>query len=128
MKTISIALLFLTLSLLVPQVAFAQVCPTEDISNPLGANSDFTNFICFFVQIISSLVPLFAALTLLVFFLGLAKFILAAGDEKKTVEGKRLMFWGVIALFVMSSLWGLVQIISNVFFDGQSIGIPLLPQ
>jgi hypothetical protein len=52
----------------------------------------------------------------LVFFLwGLAKFILVAGNEKKIAEGKNLMIWGIVAIFVMVSIWGIVNILQGTF-------------
>ncbi|MDO8590305.1 MAG: hypothetical protein Q7R69_03500 [bacterium] len=51
-----------------------------------------------------------AGLSLLVFFWGLVKFIFhVSGDEKAIEEGKRIMKWGLIALFVMVSVWGIIK-------------------
>ncbi|MFZ2484737.1 MAG: hypothetical protein WAX80_00530 [Minisyncoccia bacterium] len=48
-------------------------------------------------------------MALLVFFWGLAKFIFhVGGDEKAVDEGKRIMKWGLLALFVAVSVWGIV--------------------
>lgn len=69
--------------------------------------------------IIDILIPLVAALALLYFFWGLAKFILATGngDEDAREKGKNIMIWGIVALFVIVSVWGLVR------FVGDAIGI-----
>jgi hypothetical protein len=40
-----------------------------------------------------------------------AKYIWSAGNEKE--EGKKIMIWGVIALFVMTSIWGLISFVQN---------------
>ena len=64
----------------------------------------------------SILIPLAFTLALLFFFWGVAKYILAVGGDAKE-EGKKIMVWGVIALFVMSSVWGLVY-----FIRGELIG------
>jgi len=66
-------------------------------------------------QIVNLLIPVVTALALLFFFWGLAKFILAAGDEAAKDEGKRIMIWGVVALFVMAAVWGLIQFIGEIF-------------
>ena len=68
-------------------------------------------------RIIDTLIPLVAALALLYFFWGLAKFILASGDEEARDNGKHIMIWGIVALFVIVSVWGLVR------FIGDAIGI-----
>lgn len=55
------------------------------------------------------LAPMAFILALLAFFWGVFKYIRNSGNDKD--EGKKIMFWGVIALFVMSSVWGLVYFI-----------------
>jgi len=69
-----------------------------------------------FGGIVGSLLPIVAGLALLYFFWGLAKFILRAGEEKGREEGKQIMMWGIIALFVMVSIWGIVGFISDDLF------------
>ena len=61
-----------------------------------------------------------AALALLVFFWGLVKFISKAGDQAAIEEGRKLMIWGVLALFVMVSVWGILHILQETLF-----GIPV---
>jgi fumarate reductase subunit D len=36
-------------------------------------------------------------------------------DEIKTKEARDAMIWGIIAIFVMVSIWGLVSILQNTF-------------
>ncbi len=69
--------------------------------------------------IVDVLIPLVAALALLYFFWGLAKFILATGngDEDAREKGKNIMIWGIVGLFVIVSVWGLVR------FVGQALDI-----
>lgn len=59
------------------------------------------------------LIPLAFTCALLFFFWGVAKYIRSAGNEKE--EGKKIMVWGVVALFVMSTIWGLVAFIGGEF-------------
>lgn len=42
------------------------------------------------------------------FFWGLAKFLLNSGDEEARRRGRALMGWGILALFIMASIWGIV--------------------
>jgi hypothetical protein len=76
--------------------------------------------------IIQTLLPIVVALALLFFFWGLARYILAAADEAKKEEGKRIMIWGVVALFVMVAVWGLVGFIGDAFGIQQG-GAPIVP-
>ena len=63
--------------------------------------------------LVNRLIPLMAGLALLVFFYGLFQSIAKAGDKAGVEAGKNLMVWGVIALFVMLSAWGLVKFIQS---------------
>jgi heme/copper-type cytochrome/quinol oxidase subunit 2 len=54
------------------------------------------------------IVPLVITLSIVFFFWGLVKFIYHAEDERTHEEGRRLMIWGMIALFVMVAFWGII--------------------
>lgn|SRR3989344_950338 len=63
-----------------------------------------------------SVVPFIFAIAIVMFIWGAIKFlIIDAGEEKKREEGKQFMLWGIIALAVMISIWGLVSILGNTF-------------
>lgn len=64
-------------------------------------------------RIIDLAIPIVASIALIAFFWGLAKYIFSAGDPEKQKEGRGIMIWGVIALFVLVSIWGIVGFISN---------------
>lgn len=64
-------------------------------------------------SMIGTLIPIAFSLAVLFFFWGVAKFIFASGSGKD--EGKKIMVWGVVAIFVMSSVWGIVAFISDTF-------------
>ncbi|HEY9583042.1 MAG TPA: hypothetical protein VJK09_01885 [Candidatus Paceibacterota bacterium] len=69
-------------------------------------------------NIITQMQPIGAVLVglaLVYFIWGVAQVVLNAGDETKLEEGKKTMLWGVIALFVMVSLWGLATALSGSF-------------
>ena len=83
----------------------------------------FDDFVRVIIDLLQLVLPVLVALALLVFFWGLAKFILNAGNETVVTEGKQLMFWGIVALFVMLSAWGLAAILANTF--GFTISFPI---
>jgi heme/copper-type cytochrome/quinol oxidase subunit 2 len=68
-------------------------------------------------NLVAQSIPIVFGLALLFFFYGIAKFVLHAGDEKKIEEGKNLMIWGTIAMFVLVSVYGLIK------FIGGNLGI-----
>ncbi|MCH7529515.1 hypothetical protein IIB50_00075 [Patescibacteria group bacterium] len=77
-------------------------------------------------NLIGAVTPVVLALALLYFFWGLAKYILSAGNEEKKTEGRNIMIWGFLALFIMVSVWGLVGILAETFNveTGGTIPIP----
>jgi len=60
------------------------------------------------------IVPLMISLAIVVFFWGLVKFIWHAGDEKTHDEGKAVMIWGMVSLFVMVALWAIIGWLQGV--------------
>lgn len=73
--------------------------------------------------IINILTILVVALALLAFLYGLMKYLFSLGGEKDA--GKQIMIWGVVALFVMVSVWGLVRVLSNTFGVGAGGTAPI---
>lgn len=71
--------------------------------------------ITFFGSLIQTLTGVVASLALLVFFWGLVKYIASSDDEKAKDAGKRIMVGGVIGLFVMFSVFGLVRFMQSAF-------------
>lgn len=80
--------------------------------------------------IVEFLVPLLIALALLFFLWGLVRFMLNSGDDTARQEAKSQMIWGIIALFVIVSVWGLVSLlneITGIDAGGGPGGIPQVP-
>jgi hypothetical protein len=69
---------------------------------------DLTSFVRVIGNIVNLLVPLVSTLAIVFFFYGLAKYVLNAGDEEKKAEGKNIMIWGVLAMFVLVTIWGII--------------------
>jgi len=87
---------------------------------------DLSDLVQVFISLISLLIPLVIALTLLSFFWGLTKFI-AKTDDANQEEGKKFIIWGLVGLFVMLSLWGILRFVYGDFGFGRPFGIPVLP-
>lgn len=85
----------------------------------LAQSGQIENLITRFGQIVLSLIQIVGGLALLAFFWGLAKFIFKASDENGREEGKQIMKWGLVAIFVMFTLWGIIG-----FFQGELLGTP----
>lgn len=61
------------------------------------------------------LIPLFISMALAYTIYSVVTFIAADSESQKREEKKQQIFWGVIGLFVIISIWGLVAVISNSF-------------
>jgi hypothetical protein len=78
--------------------------------NPAWLNSIASGII----GVVPALVTALVGVALLYFIWGLVLFISQSGDEKAVEEGKQKMIWGLIALFVLVSVWGLVSLLQTV--------------
>mgnify|MGYP001562450784 CR=1 FL=1 len=72
-----------------------------------------------------AIIPFIFALAVATFVWGVIKFfIINADEEAKRTQGKQFMVWGLIALTVMLSVWGLTRILSSSLFGQDIISIP----
>lgn len=73
-----------------------------------------------------ALIPLLITLSITLFIVGVIKYIANGDEAAQREEGRKYMIYGIIALFVMVSIWGLVGIIQGTFGVGNSVLIPQL--
>ncbi len=117
-----INLFFVPLLYLVPIIASAQrngVCDYEITSIALV----FHLFGCI---LSSAVIPLLITLSVVMFIVGVLKYLTKADEVKEREEGRKFMIYGIVALFVMVSIWGLVGIIQGTFGVGTNVLIPQL--
>ncbi|MFA6227167.1 MAG: hypothetical protein WC631_01645 [Candidatus Paceibacterota bacterium] len=96
---------------------------TSSVSSPHNFKELINNIII--GGILKPVVYLLVALAVVVFLYGVFKFIRAEGDDKQS--GREFILWGIIGIFVMVSVWGLVSVLQNTFKLGNSdINIPKL--
>ena len=83
----------------------------------IDARSNFKNVLDYFTCIIGkSVIPFIFALAMVSFIWGAVNFLIINADEEaKREQGKQFMLWGIIALAVMISVWGLVNILKSTF-------------
>ena len=70
-----------------------------------------------FLKLIGILVPIITAFALIMLMWSAVELIRAGKDETRT-EGRKKVMWGVIALFVLVSVWGIVVVLQGMFFKG----------
>lgn len=89
-----------------------------------GAQTDGINHLINQVQnIIARLIPIVIGLALLVFLWGVLMYVISKNDDDKK-SARNYMLWGIIGLFVMVAVWGLVSILTDSIFQGRDINAP----
>jgi hypothetical protein len=105
MKRKNILYIFTSVSLLTPIISFAALDGLESLLKSMA-------------NLINLTFPVLIGLSTIFFFWGVAQFILhEAGNDKTREDGKKKMLWGIIALFVMVSIFGILNWI------GDAVGI-----
>lgn len=82
-------------------------------------------------NVVTSVGYLFLSTAVVVFFLGVVQFIWASrgGEANGMEKGKSFMMWGLVALFVMFSVWGIIKFAQNILgpeFQTTEIIVPTL--
>lgn len=78
-------------------------------------------------NILNLVIPVLMILATVVFLWGIIMYILATGSDDRKKEAKNLIIWGLIALFVMVAVWGLVAVIGRTIQVTPGTGIPSEP-
>jgi hypothetical protein len=80
------------------------------------------DFLLWFIDLINStIIPLIFAIAIVFFIWNAARFFVFSGaDEEGKASARRLMFYGIAAMVIMLSLWGIVRMMTNAFGIGKS--------
>ena len=111
MNSIKKALPYL-LSMATPLFAFAQVQAFSIVSRTQ--------------QLINQIIPILLIIGTIVFLWGVIMFLTAGADEEKRAGARSLMIYGLIGLFVMVAVWGIVNVLVG-FFGVGGTGVPTSP-
>jgi ethanolamine transporter EutH len=97
-------------SLLLPAIASAQ---------------NIQSVFLLFSNLLNALIGMLITIAIVVFFWGLIKYLLHDGSSEDAHKGIHQMIWGVIAIFVMVSIWGLVALLQRTFgVDNNQAKVP----
>jgi len=91
-----------------PLIALAQVNTTYSGSSGLGG------LLKWFSGILSLAVPIIISIAVVWFIWSVFQYAIAANEEDKA-KAKTHIIWGIVGLFIMVSVWGLVGILSSTF-------------
>lgn len=99
----------------------------QNINNALGGSGggkDFQGIVSLIItSILNPVVALLVGAAVVYFMWGLLTYVRRGAEEGDRTKGIQMMTYGIFALFVMVSVWGLVYILINTF----SLGNPTPP-
>lgn len=107
-----------------PIISFAQADPSGSLCDGknIGTLGDIFGWATCLIS--NAIIPLLFSAALAIFIFGVVKFI-GNSDSKEKEKGRDFMIWGIVGLFVMISVWGLVNVLNATF--GVRNVIPQLP-
>jgi fumarate reductase subunit D len=91
---------------------------------PLLASADLVDSINTITGLLNKIIPILMIIATIIFLWGVIQYITAGGEEEKIKTGRNYMIFGLIALFVMVAVWGIVNILVSTFVSGESTAIP----
>ena len=98
-------------------IAFAlSIAPFAAFAAIVNTNGGLGGVFSVIGGLLGIITPVVVGLALLGFFWGLAMYVLNfSGDDKDKKKGRDMMVYGTLVLFVMVSVWGIVQILRDTF-------------
>ncbi|MEI8338103.1 MAG: hypothetical protein WCF92_03085 [bacterium] len=73
---------------------------------------------CYIAYKIEHYIPFLIMIAFVLFLIGVVRFVGAGDNEEARQAGRSVMIFGIVVLFVMVSVWGLVAILYSSFFTG----------
>ncbi|MDP3988656.1 MAG: hypothetical protein Q8P93_00240 [bacterium] len=90
--------------------------------------SDFNSLVTRLTDsVLNPALTLLLAAAVLFFLYGVASYVGAGEKAEKRTESIQFMGWGIVAIFVMVSVWGLVSVVQKTF-DLDDRTKPTVPQ
>lgn len=65
--------------------------------------------------IINPLIGLLFAVSVVLFIWGLFRLIWNNGDTEEIKKGKQALTWGLVGIFIMFSVFGILEVVTNTF-------------
>jgi len=128
---------FIVVALVMPLVSLAQtsgvnVSYSGGSQSTSGCQIEITSIAKIFDLAICilrfSVWPLLISISVIVFIVGVIKYISNGDDSAKREEGRNFIMYGLIGLFVIVSVWGLVGVLQGTFGLGNTPFIPQLQE
>ena len=76
--------------------------------------------------VLNRIIPFLLIVATAVFLWGIVRYLSAGGDQEQTLQARRHMVYGVIALAIMLAVWGFAFLLIDVVFDNPN-PVPTIP-
>lgn len=86
--------------------------------------TDFKGVIEIFTDIGLAIIPFIGTVAFFIFVLGVARFIKSTGSDKEMKDSKNLLIWGIIGMFIMVTVWGIISFLRSELGFNDNLGIP----
>lgn len=86
----------------------------------LSDASSFKDVVAFVIGYINLIIPLLAAAALVLFLWSGVQYILKAGESHGKGPEREALLWGIIALFVLFSVWGILRLVCSTLIGTSS--------
>ncbi len=115
MQTLKKLKVIIIFQLIFPLLAFAET------GDPRGTIGNMMDVILGILNVF--VVPTIVTLATAVFIWGIIQYVLAGGSDTRKKEAKNLIIWGLVGLFAIVAMWGIVKVIGKTF-GLSDVGIP----
>jgi len=95
-------------------IVLVGISPIIALAQAYSPNQGVSGLFNFAGGILNRAVPLIIALAVVYFIWQVFRYAVAANEEDKG-KAKTQMIWGIVGIFVMVSIWGLVAILQSTF-------------
>ncbi len=122
------AISFISFSILAVTAEAQTLNATRQTTDAITSLSDIVN--AFTGTLVKSLGTLAMAAAVVAFFYGIVQYIWGVREAKPDVikTGNEFMKWGLVALFVMFSVYGIIKYGQNILFNGMDVTKITIPE
>ena len=109
---------FLLFSLFIPSIVGAQPIANAYRVPALHTITDLIQTVTYYLNL---LIPFLIGLGVFLIIVGVVRYVTEAANEEKRKEARQFVLWGVVDVFIMISIWGLVNILLGSFGFRQTL-------
>jgi hypothetical protein len=96
--------------------AFATLAPVIALAQTSGAITDANKLVEKLTNLGNTFIQILIAFAVIYIIYNVVRYLVMGGDdEEKRKKAGSAILWGVVGLFVILSIWGLVRILTNTF-------------